>query len=164
MTIKEKLAYVKGLVEGLELDKSKPEVRVLSAIVELLDDVTLSVSDLEEGYDDLADQVDEIDEDLCALEEDFYDEECDCCDGEDDVFYEVTCPTCGETVCVSEEILLDGGIECPNCSENLEFDLNGLSLSGKCDCGDDCDCEPECNCESTCECEPTCNCEPECTC
>ena len=77
MTIKEKLAYVKGLVEGLELDKSKPEVRVLSAIVELLDDVTLSVSDLEEGYDDLADQVDEIDEDLCALEEDFYDEECD---------------------------------------------------------------------------------------
>ena len=137
MTIKEKLAYVKGLVEGLELDKSKPEVRVLSAIVELLDDVTLSVSDLEE---------------------------CDCCDGEDEVFYEVTCPTCGETVCVSEEILLDGGIECPNCSENLEFDLNGLSLSGKCDCGDNCDCGPECSCESTCECEPTCNCEPECTC
>lgn len=32
MTIKEKLAYVKGLVEGLELDKSKPEVRVLSEI------------------------------------------------------------------------------------------------------------------------------------
>ena len=67
-------------------------------------------------------------------------------------------------LCVSEEILLDGGIECPNCSENLEFDLNGLSLSGKCDCGDNCDCGPECNCESTCECEPTCNCEPECTC
>ena len=72
MTITEKLAYVKGLVEGLELDANKPEVKVLAAIVELLDDVTLTVSDLDAGYDDLADQLDAVDEDLCSLEEDFY--------------------------------------------------------------------------------------------
>ena len=122
----------------------------MSAIVDLLDDVALSVSDLEENYDDLANQVDEIDEDLCYLEEDFYDEEDDETAEEDGVFYEVTCPTCNETVCVSEPILLDGGIDCPNCGENLEFDLDGLSLN--CGCGEICDCEPTCECESECNC------------
>ena len=156
MTIKEKLAYVNGLVEGLELDTTKPEGKVLVALVDLLDDVTSSISELEEVYDELADQVDEIDEDLCYLEEDFYDEECDCgcdCDeDEDGVFYEVTCPTCNETVCVSEPILLDGGIECPNCGEDLEFDLEGLALNCTCGCDDTCDCEPDCKCEPECDC------------
>ena len=161
MTITEKLAYVKGLVEGLELDKSKPEVKVLSALVELLDDVTLTVSDLEDAYDDLADQVDDIDEDLCLLEEDFYEDENADDEDQDGVFYEVTCPTCNETVCVSEPIILDGGIECPSCGENLEFDLEDLCLSGTCGCTDDCDC----GCEpTTCDCEPVCTCEPECNC
>ena len=152
MTITEKLAYVKGLVEGLELDANKPEVKVLAAIVELLDDVTLTVSDLDAGYDDLADQLDAVDEDLCSLEEDFYENGCDCdCDDDDGVFYEVTCPTCNETVCVSEPIILDGGIECPNCGENLEFDLEDL-------------CHSTCGCSDDCGCEPVCDCEPECTC
>ncbi len=152
MTITEKLAYVKGLVEGLELDANKPEVKVLAAIVELLDDVTLTVSDLEAGYDDLADQLDAVDEDLCSLEEDFYEDGCDCdCDDDDGVFYEVTCPTCNETVCVSEPIILDGGIECPNCGESLEFDLDDLCSSG-CGCSDNCSCEPVCDCEPECNC------------
>lgn len=160
MTITEKLAYVKGLVEGLELDKSKPEVKVLSALVDLLDDVTLTVSDLETTYDDLADQVDAVDEDLCSLEEDFYEDECNDED-HDGVFYEVTCPTCNETVCVSEPVILDGGIECPNCGEKLEFDLEDLCLNNVCGCTDDCDC----GCQPpSCECEPVCTCEPECTC
>ena len=100
--------------------------------------------------------IDEIDEDLCYLEEDFYDEEIDEDDedvDDDGVFYEVTCPTCNETVCVSEPILLDGSIDCPNCGENLEFDLDGLSLNCNCGCSDDCGCEP------TCDCDPVCNCD-----
>lgn len=161
MTITEKVAYVKGLVEGLDMDKKKPEVKVLSAVIELLDDMSLTVSDLEDSYDELVDQIDAVDEDLSLLEEDFYEVEDE--DGEDDdVFYEVTCPTCSETICVSEPIILDGGIECPNCGENLEFDLDGISLSDNCECG--CDCDSECDCTSDCDCEPNCECEPTCDC
>ena len=66
MTVTEKVAYIKGLVDGL--DAKKDEVKVIKAIIELLDDMAMSVSDLEEGLDVVSDQVDEIDEDLSDLE------------------------------------------------------------------------------------------------
>ena len=68
MTVTEKVAYIKGLVDGLDLDAKKDEVKVIKAIIELLDDMAMSVSDLEEGLDVVSDQVDEIDEDLSDLE------------------------------------------------------------------------------------------------
>ncbi|MDQ5983541.1 MAG: hypothetical protein RUMPE_00565 [Eubacteriales bacterium SKADARSKE-1] len=137
MTITEKVSYIKGLLEGLNLDENKPEVKVLTAVVDLLDDISLEVTDIEEGLDEFVEQVDEIDEDLSVLEDDFYGSEDDEEDDED-LFYEVTCPTCGETVCLSESVLLDGEVDCPKCGENLEFDFDEL-----------CDCDNEgCSCQS----------------
>lgn len=141
MTITEKSAYIRGLLEGLELDESSKEVKVIKAIVDLLDDMALTVSDLEEGYNDLEDQLDAVDEDLCSLEEDFYGDEDEDDEDEDDLFYEVTCPTCNETICLSEDVLLKGEIDCPNCGESLEFDFDDLC------CDDDCGCH-----EETCDC------------
>ena len=103
MTLTEKTAYIKGLVEGLELNADEKEVKVINAIIGLLDDMALTVSDLEESMNDMGNQLDEVDEDLYYLEQDFYDEDED--DGEDEEYYEVTCPTCNETICVSEDIL-----------------------------------------------------------
>lgn len=142
MTNTERAAYIRGLAEGLELDTDKKEVKVIQAIIDLLDDMALSVSDLEEGYRDMADQLDAVDEDLGSLEDDVYgcddedDDDCCCCDDEDDddCYYEVTCPSCHETICLSEDIIADGQIECPNCGENLEFDMDELQDQG-CDCG-----------------------------
>ena len=129
MTNTEKVAYIRGLAEGLELDNNKKEVKVLHAIIELLDDMALSMSDLEEGYNDMADQLDAVDEDLGSLEDDFYgDDEDD--DDEDECYYEVTCPNCHETICLSEDIIEDGQMDCPNCGETLEFDID--------ECDDDC--------------------------
>ena len=114
MNLTEKISYIKGLAEGLNLDESKPEVKVINAIVELLDDMAYSVSDMEDLYDDLSAQVDEIDQDLADVESDIYDDEedddCDCCDfeDEDNPFYEVTCGACGQKLNVSEDVLLDG--------------------------------------------------------
>lgn len=136
MNITEKVAYIKGLLEGLSLDESKPEVKVINAIVDLLDDMSVEVSDIEDGLDEFVEQLDEVDEDLGALEDEFYGYEDD---DEDDLFYEVTCPTCGETVCLSEDVLLDGEMECPNCGENLEFDMDDVCCDNECSC--DCDCE-----------------------
>ena len=160
MNITEKVAYIKGLIEGLDVDSKKPEMKIISAMVDLLDDMACSVDELEEGYDELADQLDAVDEDLCLLEEDFYEDEEECEDeedDEDDLFYEVTCPTCNEEICVSEDLLLDDSMVCPNCGELLEFDLDDVCdencmchESDDCTCGDEphlhCSCHP-CDCE-----------------
>lgn len=154
MNLTERISYIRGLAEGLQLDESKPEVKVINAIIELLDDMSYSVNDMEELYDELSAQVDEIDQDLADVETELYDDEdcdcdddcdCDCCDfDEDEVnpFYEVTCGACGQQINVSEDVLLEGEIECPNCGELLEFDFSDL-FDEECDC--DCD-DHECSC------------------
>ena len=129
MTLTEKAAYIKGLAEGLGLDESKPETKIINALLDLIDDLSLSVSDLEDELVLVGEQVDAVDEDLDALESYVYDDDdcdcdCDCCcDDEDDEFFEVECPACGEVINVDEGILESGSIECPNCGENLEFDI-----------------------------------------
>ena len=142
MTNTEKAAYLKGLAEGLELDETKKETKIIKALIDLVDDLAFSLLELEEAFNDLADQVDEIDEDLAMVEDDLYDDECDgdcdSCDCEDcddcdcfeddDCYYEVTCPTCNETICLNEDMLEDGEIDCPNCGENLEFDLDDIDV------------------------------------
>lgn len=143
MNLTERISFIRGLAEGLALDDSKPEVKVINAIIELLDDMAFSVTDMEELYDELSAQVDEIDQDLADVESDVYDDcdcdcDCDCDDDEDEPFYEVTCGACGQTLNVAEDVLLEGEIECPNCGELLEFDFSGLF--DDCDCEDDCDC------------------------
>ncbi len=136
MNLTEKISYIKGLAEGLSLDENKPEVKVVNAIIDLLDDMAYSVAEMEELYDELSAQVDEIDQDLATVESDVYDDDydCDCddcCDDDfdeddDNPFYEVTCSSCGQKLNVSEDVLLEGEIECPNCGEVMEFDFSGL--------------------------------------
>ena len=127
MTITEKVAYLKGLLEGKGVEDKE-----MNLIVEILTDLANDLADLEDYTAELTEQVDAVDEDLNTLEEDFYEEwdededECGCCcdcDCEDGEFYDVTCPSCGEEFEVDEDTLLDGGIDCPNCGENLEFDF-----------------------------------------
>ena len=139
MTLSERVAYLKGLAEGLAIDESKPEGKIISCMIEILDDMALSVMDIEDEVALMGEQLDEVDQDLADVEEYLYDEDddcdcdcdCDCCEGD---AFEVICPACGEEIYIDEEILEDGSIECPNCGENLEFDFD-------CDCDCDCDCE-----------------------
>ena len=149
MTILEKVAYLRGLSEGLGIDETSKEGRVFKAIIDVLDDISLTVTDLDDDVAELSDGLDEIDEDLGALEEEFYGDECDdecgcdcgCEDEEcdDDELYEVTCPACGDSIYINEEMQDEGIINCPNCHEKLEFDF-------ECDDCDDCGCE-DCNCD-----------------
>ena len=128
MTITEKVAYLKGLLEGKGVEDKE-----MNLIVEILTDLANDLADLEDYTAELTEQVDAVDEDLNTLEEDFYEEwddedDCDCCDCDccdcDDEYYDVTCPSCGEDLEVDEDTLLDGGVECPACGEHLEFDFD----------------------------------------
>ena len=118
MDLPKKAAYLKGLMEGLEIDTTKPEGKLLAAIVDLLNDTADTVEDLADVIDAISDELDVIEEDLeaveeCILDEDDYDDDdCDC-DCEDETIYEVKCPTCGEVIDLDEDMLDEGSIECP---------------------------------------------------
>lgn len=135
MTVSEKVAYIKGLAEGLDLADSK-EAKLIKAIIECLDDISENIAEVEDDVYELAQQVDEIDEDLSNLEDDYYDDEEDEDEDEEEELYEVTCPKCNDTIYLDEETLLDGGIDCPNCGEELEFDF-------ECNCEDCEGCEED---------------------
>ena len=143
MTISEKAAYLKGLMDGLELDTEKAEGKMIASIVELLGDVTKRLSDIEETTIAISDELDEIEEDLDAIEdfimdeddewdewddededydEDEYEDEGFDFGDEDSIIYEVKC-ACGEIINFDEDTLEEGSMECPNCGELLEFSL-----------------------------------------
>lgn len=139
MTISERVAFLKGLSEGMKLDDGKDETKLLKAIIDVLDDIALSVADLEDASAMMQEQLDAVDEDLDELEEFVYtdDDDMDYDAFDDEEIYEVECPACHETICVDEEILEDGGIDCPNCGEFLEFEIDEDCTCGCEDCCDD---------------------------
>ena len=124
MTLTEKAAYLRGLAEGLNLDAEKPETKMFNAIMDVIDDLALTGSDLEDSIALIHEQLDAVDEDLDELEGFVYDE----LDDEDEIFddddvFEVECPNCKEIICVDSDILEEGSINCPNCNELLEFEV-----------------------------------------
>ncbi len=146
MDILERAAYLRGLCEGLDISADTKEGKLLLAMVEVIDELAASVSDLESVCDEMSNELDEVAEELLEIEGAF-DDECDCgCDDDDcdcdcdDFHYEVICPTCGDSIMVDEDIIALGSISCPNCGEELEFEM------GDCDCDCDCDDDHECHC------------------
>ena len=75
MTISEKAAYLKGYMEGLELDTEKPEGKMIERIVDLLGDMAKRLTDVEETTIAISDELDEIEEDLDAIEDYILDED-----------------------------------------------------------------------------------------
>ena len=138
MTLSEKSAYLKGLMDGLKLNTESDEGKMIAAIVELLGDVAKKVTDIEDTTIAISDELDEIEEDLDAIEDYIMDEEDDYDDfddewdddedyeegfdfgDEDSTIYEVQC-ACGEVINFDEETLEEGSMTCPNCGETLEF-------------------------------------------
>ncbi|SFQ06070.1 hypothetical protein SAMN05216343_12225 [Oscillibacter sp. PC13] len=132
MEITEKVAYLKGLAEGMELDTTTKEGKLLAAMIDVLDDIALEMEDLKDAQAELGDGLDAVSDDLEDVEDLIYGDEDDEDDeeyeelDEDEDCYATTCPTCEETIYFDESILEDGEVICPNCGEKLEFDVSGL--------------------------------------
>ena len=133
MEITEKVAYLKGLAEGMELDTDKKVGKLLAAIIDTLDDIALELEDIKDEQSELADGLDAVSDDLEDVENVVFDEWDDEDEedseyyyddlDEDEECYATTCPTCEETIYFDESVLEDGEVLCPNCGERLEFDL-----------------------------------------
>lgn len=141
MTPSEKVAYLKGLAEGLDISADDKNGKLLLAVIDALDSFAASIEALEVDSSDMADELDSLGDDVSFIEELILDDEddCDedydddddesfccssCCGCDDEADYEVTCPQCGEVVPVYEDDLSFGNIICPGCGETLEFDFD----------------------------------------
>lgn len=129
MTTTERVAYLKGLFEGLGIDPEEREGKLLKGMLDAMEDLAESVTDLNQRNSDLIEELDEVYEELSALEEDF------CPDGDivdeldfdpEEDLYQVICPTCDERIFIDEGTIAAGGIKCPACGEDLEFDISSL--------------------------------------
>jgi hypothetical protein len=143
MTLTEKTAYIKGLMEGLDFKADTPEKKILAAVIDLLDDVAIAVTEAEEDIEYLNDYVEELDSDLGDVESDIY--ECDDDEDEDfddedddDDYYEAVCPSCGEVIYLDDDLLECDDILCPKCGEKLICELDDCDCCDA-DCCDGCD-------------------------
>ena len=132
MNLTDKMAYLCGMVDGMELDlTSSKEGKVLGKILDVMQEMTAYITDLQTQVDELTEVCDLFDQDLGDLEDIVFDEDDDEDDDEyddyydededDEVQYETVCPTCKNTIVLSESILDKGEMPCPCCGQKLEF-------------------------------------------
>lgn len=134
MTTSEKVAYLKGLAEGMGIQEDAGQGKLFKVIIDILEDLSLDLADTKDALVDLTDGVEELNDDLAELEEEFYDsllpddeddydedDEDEDEDEDDTVFYSVECPGCGYKLTVDEEILDQGTFECPECGEVIDL-------------------------------------------
>ena len=128
MTISEKVAYLKGLAEGLNLDTEKSkEGKLISVMIGILEEIGLSIEDLEENTQALGEEIDVLSDDLSDVEDVVFDgdeDEDEDDEDYDDDWFEVECPTCEEPLVIDDKALADGMIQCPNCHDKFALDLS----------------------------------------
>ena len=143
MKLTEKMSYLKGYIDGIDLDTTTKEGKILANVADVMQEMVAYIEDLQGQVDELTELCDILDEDLGAVEDDFYedldsdeddddddwddDDEFDF-DDDDDELYEITCPTCGDTILLDEGMIEEGSMKCPNCDELLEFDYDDLTI------------------------------------
>ena len=128
MTISEKVAYLKGLAEGLNIDTDKSkEGKLITVMIDILDEIAMSIEDLEENSLALGEEIDVLSDDLADVEDIVFDDEDEDEDEEDEEFdddwFEVECPSCDEVLVVDEDALEEGYIKCPNCGTEYSLHL-----------------------------------------
>ena len=125
MELNKKAAYLQGLVDGLGVDESTKEGKIIKAMAALLGEMADAIAAMDEDLTHAYDQINDLSEELEDLEADLYEDE----DADDDIasepFYEVACPACGETVYVSEDDLDAGEANCAHCGVTFEVALEG---------------------------------------
>lgn len=148
--LKERVAYLKGLAEGMQISDSTNEGKLMKAIIDVLDDVALAVDDIEEVQEQISEQVDKMEDDISDIEtvvfdEDYDDEYQDEDDDEDDESEE-------DEDDEDEDEECDGEFECPHCNEIISIEdapFNEDNTAINCPhCGKDIEIEWECECGS----------------
>ena len=137
MTLSEKVAYLKGVAEGLKFDPVKSaEGKLISIMMDILEHVALNAEENDDSIQALADQLDDVSDSLALVEDYVYSDEFteDDDDDEDDAeealealeedgFFELECPNCSDTLVVDKSVLDSGSVTCPGCGQEFEIEL-----------------------------------------
>ena len=129
----DRVAFLRGLAEGMQLDESKPESKLILKMLDVMDEMAKDNDDLHKALDELNEYMESIDEDLSDMEEDIYGDASDRDDkgdgedgdngdgdGEDERTVEYACPYCGEVMVFDvERFDFDEDYLCPNCHKPL---------------------------------------------
>ena len=97
MEISEKVAYLKGLAEGLNLDTDSKEGKLIAAIIDVLDDMAEKFAEIDDELCDVEDGLDAVSDDLSDVEETLYfaledDDEDEDEDDEEEECFMTNCP------------------------------------------------------------------------
>ena len=127
MSLTEKTAYLRGLLDGMGIkDETSDEHKLLSAIVDVLDDIAANVEANNESITSLSDELDELDDAVTELEEileDDDDEDDEDEDDEEEAEYQLDCPECGSPIILDEDTIAGGETVCPHCNQKLSIDV-----------------------------------------
>ncbi|SKA76838.1 hypothetical protein SAMN05428976_102369 [Clostridium sp. USBA 49] len=120
-----KVAYLNGLIDGMDIDQNTKEGKAINQISEILKEVAEEIESLKDSQKYIENYVDIIDEDLSRLEEEWYydeeyEEDDECCKEDFENYINVKCPHCNEIVYIDNDICkCNKGIICPNCHEEI---------------------------------------------
>jgi len=151
MTIKEKVAYLEGLAEGMEISSTE-HGKIFTAIIDTLHTVAEEIEELNENALDIGEELDAISDDLAEVEEflldddydlddddfdfdfdddDDYDDDddddftCDLCGSKDVEFtIDVNCPECNAEIELDEEDIANESVTCPACNKVIELEID----------------------------------------
>jgi DNA-directed RNA polymerase subunit RPC12/RpoP len=137
MSLKEKVAYLKGLAEGLGLDSESKEGKLISVIIDTLSDMAEDIVELSENALDIGDELDSLSSDLADVEEFLFDDEYDDDDDYDDFFGfddddddddydddDFDDDECGCEFCSGGALSYETA--CPSCGAEIAFDESDL--------------------------------------
>jgi len=157
MTIKEKVAYLEGLAEGMRIDNTE-HGKLFTAIIDTLGDMADEIEELNENALDIGEELDAISDDLAEVEEflleddydiddddfdfdfdeddyddDDYDDDddfgCDLC-GNDDIEFaiDINCPECNTEIELDEDDIASESVTCPACGKLIELEIDEIDI------------------------------------
>ncbi len=124
----EKVSYLQGLSEGLNITEGSPQGKIISGILNVLNEMADEISNMQDDFAEIREYLESIDDDLLELEETVF---------EEDEFMEINCNSCGEKLYIETDIFDDEDtieVICPRCNEVVyindgSFDYNHADLN-----------------------------------
>lgn len=126
----DRAAYLRGLADGMNLDASKGENKLMLEMLNLIDEMAQHIAEMDADIDELGEYVEDIDSDLGDVEELLFEDEEENDDDEDDedddseeIVFE--CPNCGKPVIMmADAIDYEESPVCQYCGEPFFTDID----------------------------------------
>jgi PAS domain-containing protein len=109
--ISERVSYLQGLSEGLNITEGSPQGKIISGILNVMNEMAEEITGIQQDFEEMRDYIQSVDDDLLDLEETVL---------EDDDYIELECRNCGEQLYIESDILDDEDVievTCPCCNE-----------------------------------------------